>query len=531
MTVPASSEPVVVADRVFRWWDYCVYGALSVVRLGVLFYFLLYWFSFGDWRHHPVSFAVLTVLVVTHICIDTLRWVSMPLMKRPRPMPARSGWRVAVATAFVPGVEPFDMLAATVRALIALDYPHDTWVLDEGNDDRVRTLCAQLGAHHFSRKGRLQYHADRGVFQSSSKHGNYNAWLYDVGFDRYEIITAFDCDHVPEPSFLREVLGYFDCPRVAYVQAAQAYYNQRASFIAQGAAEETYGYHSSTLMASYGAGHPIVIGCHNTHRVTALKGVGGFAPHDADDLLIALLYKRARWEGVYVPRILARGLTPVDWSGYLTQQRRWARSVLDVKFRAYPALAGTLPFKERALTLLQGIGYANGLLVLIGLALLVFMLLTGITPRVLALSAIPVLVFLGSLFQVSNLYRQRFYLDVRSERGIHWRAGLVAIAKWPTLVAAVCEAAAGRRLAYATTRKSTLRVRPYGVLWPHAVTALVVGGAWSIGRLFHSDMNPFLHVAAGVTVAGCLGLLLTESLRYVDPFDEELLEASRSGKR
>ena len=60
-------------------------------------------------------------------------------------------------------------------------------------------------------------------------------------------------------------------------------------------------------MASYGMGYPVVIGCHNTHRVTALQEVGGFAPHH-DDLLITLFYRARGWQGVYVPRILARVL-------------------------------------------------------------------------------------------------------------------------------------------------------------------------------------------------------------------------------
>ena len=86
-------------------------------------------------------------------------------------------------------------------ALVTLDYPHDTWVLDEGDEDRVKALCLRLGAKHFSRKNLSHYQTDSGLFQSRSKHGNYNAWLYEIGFKRYDIITAFDPDHVPQPCF------------------------------------------------------------------------------------------------------------------------------------------------------------------------------------------------------------------------------------------------------------------------------------------------------------------------------------------
>jgi hypothetical protein len=46
-------------------------------------------------------------------------------------------------------------------------------------------------------------------------------------------------------------------------------------------------------------GYPIVTGCHNTHRVTALRQVGGFAPHAADDLLMTLHYSVGGWKGVH----------------------------------------------------------------------------------------------------------------------------------------------------------------------------------------------------------------------------------------
>jgi cellulose synthase (UDP-forming) len=118
-------------------------------------------------------------------------------------------------------------------------------------------------------------------------------------------------------------------------------------------------------MFGFAMGYPIVTGCHNTHRVTALREVGGFPAHDAEDLLITLLYRCHEWRGVYVPKILARGLTPVDWAGYIKQQSRWARSVLDIKLRIYPKIAGKLPIKERITSLVHGLCYLQPLALMI----------------------------------------------------------------------------------------------------------------------------------------------------------------------
>ena len=260
----------VQSEKVFEISDYLLFTLLTVVSYSAIAYFITHWFAYGDWFARPVAFWGLTLTVFGRLAINQFRWWYLPFMRKPVPMIPRPGWKVGVATTFVPGAESIEMLEETLRALVALNYPHDTWVLDEGNDIRVISLCTELGAFHFSRKESPHYQTDDGTFRARSKHGNYNAWLHEVGFERYEIIAAFDPDHVPEPAFLSEVLGYFNDPQVGYVQAAQAYYNQQASFIARGAAEETYGYYSSTQMFAFAMGYPVVTGCHNTHRVAAL---------------------------------------------------------------------------------------------------------------------------------------------------------------------------------------------------------------------------------------------------------------------
>jgi len=193
------------------------------------------------------------------------------------------------------------MLRQTTQALVAMRYPHDTWVLDEGNDDRVKAMCAELGAHYFTRADHSEYDTTSGRYATGTKHGNYNVWLAEIRPDRYDIIMNIDPDHIPVASYLERALGYFDDESVGYVQVAQVYYNQPASLVARGAAEESYTYYSSLQMSSYALGYPIVTGSHTVHRLAALQAVGGFAPHEADDLLITIMYRAAGWRGVYVP--------------------------------------------------------------------------------------------------------------------------------------------------------------------------------------------------------------------------------------
>lgn len=521
-----NSEPVILQQKVFTKSDYLTFSLLTVVSYAAIIYFMGLWFSTGDWSVYPLTFLLLTLIFFAKLSISQLRWWVLPFMTKPLGIAPRPNLRVGTATTFVPGAEPIEMLEQTVQAMIAMDYPHDTWVLDEGDDAEVKALCARLGAKHFSRKNLPAYQTADGAFQSGSKHGNYNSWLFEKGFEKYEIVAAFDPDHIPEPNFLTEVLGYFNDPKIGYVQAAQVYYNQQASFIARGAAEETYTYYSSNQMFFHAMGHPILTGCHNTHRVTALREVGGFAAHDADDLLITLNYRASDWGGIYVPKILAKGLTPVDWKGYLKQQLRWARSVLDIKFRIHPKMVGKLPFKETVLSFLHGFYYLQGATTLIILLLIAFMLATGAVPKAVDYILSLNFLLLVTVLMVCDLFRQRFYLDRKNEWGLHWRAGLLQLAKYPYLILALFQVILNRRFQYVLTSKVKEQTATYKPFIPHLTVAAIICAAWIFGILSGSEPHLLIKLAAGFALVGTLLLVGTGYKRFPDPFDPTLITSA-----
>lgn len=519
----SGKEKTISNEKVFRWWDYILFSILSGAGIAAILIFMKHWFSLENFRGHPVIFLILTILLIVSLGNNQGRWFLLPFMTRPRPLRINREWRVGVATSFVPGAEPLEMLEQTLKALVALDYPHDTWVLDEGDSEEVKALCRRLGANHYSRKNMPQYQAGSGIFQSRWKHGNYNAWLHEIAFDRYDIITVFDPDHIPKASFLSSVVGYFEDPKIAYVQVAQSYYNQEASFIARGAAEEVYSYYSMVQMASYSLGSPVIIGGHTSHRVAALKQVGGFPPHNADDILITLLYRSSGWQGVYVPRILARGLTPVDWDGYLTQQQRWARSVLDIKFRIYPKMVKSLPIKTFVLSFLHGLSYLHKSLTFLTLILLVgFALATGVLPKPFSLSTFKNLLVLYLVLQVCEFYRQRFYLDWSSERGLHWRAALLQYAKWPHLLLALFNVILNRPVPFALTRKVGGKSSRSLLIGPHMLVIIFISISWIIGMASGHRIILSLHLSSALLVLLSLALILTEYKRFPDPYDGRL---------
>jgi cellulose synthase (UDP-forming) len=518
----------VTSERVFQWWDYPLFILLTAVGLAAIGSFVFAWVRDGDVMQRPLLFLLATALVVPILANQQGRWFMLMAMRRPRPLTPPPGLRVAVVTTYVPGAEPRQMLEQSLAALVAIDYPHDTWLLDEGGDPDMRGLCERLGVHYFTRWGRPEYQAERGRLQSGSKHGNYNTWLDTVGFDRYDVLAAFDPDHIPRPEFLAHVLGYFRDPSIGYVQPAQAYYNQRASFIARGAAEETYAYYSAIQMASYGIGYPVIVGGHNVHRIGALKAVGGFAAHDADDLLVTLKYRAAGWQGVYVPRILAHGLAPVDWRGYLTQQRRWARSVLDIKLRRRPEYAARLPLPSRLLSFLHGINFVYRRVVAMMALLIVLQLLVwnGL-PDLLGAEMLAPLAQLGGALALQELYRQRFYLDWRRECGIHWRAAALQYASWPWFILALVDVVVSRQPGYVVTWKA----KRAGRFWHFIGVQLVIVAAIALAGIAGLMLGPptrSLLILAGLLVLGHLSLVLTELRGFPPPWEGRVWRAAET---
>ena len=489
--------------------------------------FALYWFPAVLHGPMPVMSLAMGVLVLGQLSVWAARWIALPRMRHPQPIPPPKTLRVAAVTTFVPSHEPLDMLSHTLRAMVAMHGAHDTWLLDEGDDAHARALCEELGVRHFSRYCQTRYNTDAGIYAARTKYGNYNAWLDAVGYATYDVLATFDTDHVPEVHYLTRVLGYFDDSHVAFVQPAQVYGNQEASFVAQAAAEETYGYYSSQLMASYALGHTVVIGSHCTHWLPALSAVGGFPPHDAEDLLLTMVYNAAGWQGVYVPEVLATGTTPASWIGYLQQQLRWSRSILELKVHQLPRIAGDLGVLAGLFNLFHGAYYLRALALPLVFATLAYALLVGTVPGFLAPGAIVALGCLSGTLGLIGAFRQRYYLVPERERGVHWRGMLVQFAKWPTFLRAVWEAVCGTRRAYVITRKDGRGPRHLVLAPTQLAFAATMSAAWGLGTVRNGSLPLVLTLVTAVIVFIAVSLAWYEVL--VAPTEDRGIPADSNG--
>ncbi len=368
--------------------------------------------------------------------------IFLPLMKRPDPISPSPGLRVAMLTAIVPSAESIDILEQTVAGMTAVRYPHDNWVLDEGGDSRVRELCLRYGVNYWSRSGISEFNQASWPFQTKTKSGNYNAWFYQIGYERYSFIVQLDTDHVPKPGYLDEILGYFDDPDVAYV-ALPSVYRNLGDWTARGSSEQSQVFQGIMQMGYYGwARTPMIIGSHAAYRLAHLKQIGGFGPSRAEDHLDTLKLAQAGYHGVFVPKILAEGLGPHNLSDYLAQEHQWAFSIAQVLMK-YGREKQFLDVRQRAIFLFSELWYSIYSTCYLLLFLLPLIALATNEPIVrvpfieFMLYSIPVTIVSLSVLAWSYL---RGWLRPGTHFFMSWQGIVLAVARWPIVLIAIANA-------------------------------------------------------------------------------------------
>ncbi|MEZ5796801.1 MAG: glycosyltransferase [Paracoccaceae bacterium] len=144
-------------------------------------------------------------------------YVLLHASKSGAPDPELGQWRVAMIVTKT--LRTLEVLRNTLEAMLAQDYPHDTWLADENPSEETRDWCARHGVFISTRKGVTTYHQAQWPRRTRCKEGNL-AFFYDYwGYRDYDIVSQLDADHVPQPGYLREMVRPFADPGVGYVSA------------------------------------------------------------------------------------------------------------------------------------------------------------------------------------------------------------------------------------------------------------------------------------------------------------------------
>ncbi len=287
--------------------------------------------------------------------------------------------------------EDVALLRATLQACISIDYPHRTFLCDDGGTDQkvydpdpdkaaaakarakqLKALCAELGVTYITRPDNMH-----------NKAGNLN---HALDHTDGEFVIVLDADHVPEPHFITRILGYFNDPKLGYVQTPHAFYNFD-SFQARHDHKKGYYWDEGQLfyhVIQLGRNHfncPIFAGSAVMFRRKALEDVGGIATETiTEDLHTGMRINAQGWKSKAISERLISGQAAPDVTTFHSQRLRWAMGNMSI-------MAFDMPLFMKGLTLAQRLSYfgsmfhwTSGVFKVAIYATPILMLFTGVPP-------------------------------------------------------------------------------------------------------------------------------------------------------
>lgn len=434
------------------------------VRFGVVALACVTAFVYFTWRVGVVNPAVpvFSWLVLGAELVGFLRMLAFLVStagtedREPPPAPPELAVDVFVTTYD----EPIDVVRRTVMAALAIRYPHETWLLDDGNRGPMRQIADELGCRYLARTD-----------NADAKAGNLNAALTVA---RGAFVAVFDADHVADPRFLDRTLGYFRDDAVGFVQTPHAFFNHDSFEHLSPKRREADGqsfFHQTVQRSREAAGATLFTGSSAVFRRTALDDVGGFGTGTVtEDVQTSLRLHAAGWQSVLHAEVLSAGMAPVDAAGFSVQRLRWAQGAVEILFRENLLRASRLTPRQRRWYLMHVANNVEGVRHLFIYALPIFMLFTGMVPLTAhapAFSSRFVPYALGSMLACWTVSRGHMRI---------FEAWVYNLARCPTSVIAIFLACRKRR--YRVTPKARgERARPLEAAFPAALIAGTLGAA------------------------------------------------------
>jgi cellulose synthase/poly-beta-1,6-N-acetylglucosamine synthase-like glycosyltransferase/tetratricopeptide (TPR) repeat protein len=294
------------------------------------------------------------------------------------------------------------LLRATIEACVRMDYPHKTYVLDDGRRPDVESLARELGVEYIARPDNRHFKA-----------GNLN-----YAFERTdgEFVVVLDADHVPEPHFITRLIGYFRDDRLGYVQTPHAFYNfdsfqARLDHKNRRYWEEGHLFYYVIQPGRNKWNCPIFAGSAAMFRRAAIRDVGLMATETiTEDLHTGLRMNAKGWKSISISERLVAGQAAPDITTFHAQRLRWGTGNLSIMKYDNPLTTGGLTLAQRLCYMGSIVHWASGPFKLIIYLTPIAMLFSGIPPvkeftwELLIYTLVYLVVSLTTLKIVSNGY-------------------------------------------------------------------------------------------------------------------------------
>ncbi|MFK0385641.1 glycosyltransferase family 2 protein [Agrobacterium sp. NPDC090273] len=519
---PADIRPRCAVARaltvpVFTGWNRTAYWLGIGGWMVTLAYFWSWWLDrdmVTEWPYYTVvtvTLAWITLLPSYFIFIFLNARVVDPELSVPK-------GRIAMVVTKAPS-EPFQVVRKTLLAMLeqkGVDF--DVWLADEDPSTETVKWCGAHGVFVSSRKGVSEYHRRSWPRRTRCKEGNL-AYFYDhYGYERYDFVAQFDADHVPEPTYLLEIMRPFADAAVGYVSAPSICdANATESWAARGRLFAEASLHGALQVGYNNGWAPLCIGSHYAVRTRALKEVGGLGPELAEDHSTTLLMNAGGWRGVHAVNAIAHGDGPATFADLIVQEFQWSRSLMTILLQYSKQYVSKLPWKLKFQFLFSQLWYPlfSGFMALM-FALPVVALISG---RVLVNVTYPAFLahFLPmSMFMIlfAFFWRSTGAFRPHDAKLFSWEAMVFLFLRWPWsllgILAAIRDTIRGSFVDFRITPKGTGEKPPLPirVIAPYLVLAAITLAAMVAAPREGQAQGFFVFAAINVAIYAGLSVFL-----------------------
>lgn len=309
------------------------YLLFGIVSLFLFMYYLSYTliafttpqqFPINSFERFPLTYLIFpaeifSLLFALYFVYCLVHGNTQPL--QPKPLENKKDTPVAI---LVPVYnEPKQIVKRTLEACnnVRWEGKVTVYLLDDSTSpahiQSMAKLSQEYGCTLIRRSNRVGYKA-----------GNINNAIQKHVKEPFFVI--FDSDQAPDPEFLEQMMDHFSDPQVAYVQTPQ-YYVKGTSDIERAAKLGCNIFFHAQCVAKAKDGAMPFCGTNVIVRTSAFVAVKGFSYYTStEDIDLGLRLTDFGYVGRYVPKVLAQGFAPPDFSAYASQQYRWANGNLAI---------------------------------------------------------------------------------------------------------------------------------------------------------------------------------------------------------
>ena len=224
-----------------------------------------------------------------------------------------------------------------LRAVALQDYPHDklTIQLLDDSTDETTAIAAKVIAELVKTGVNIQHirRADRGGYKAGALQAG-------LALDKSEFVAIFDADFIPQPDFVKRIIGYFSDPKIGMVQTRWDHLNANYSVLTK---ILSFGIDAHFSMEQGGrqASDSFINfnGTAGMWRRKTIDTAGGWSSDClTEDLDLSFRSQLMGWKFLFVESISTPSELPVEMSAIRSQQFRWTKGAAEVGRKILPLL-------------------------------------------------------------------------------------------------------------------------------------------------------------------------------------------------